>query len=98
MCLELFILDNLNADVLVGTDTIQDLQAFSSHEDCFIPAIPRLGQSDLNIIRYIGTVERGFSKAWDFVKDSFTPSGKKQATTTSMFMELIICKRLPCLN
>lgn len=90
--LEFFILDNLNADILVGTDTIQDLQAFSSHEDCFIPAIPRLGQSDLNIIRYIGAVERGFSKAWEFVKDSITSSGKKQATATSMFMELNICK------
>lgn len=72
MSLELFILDNLNADVLVGTDTIQDLQAFSSHEEYFIPAIPRLGQSDLNIIRYIGAVERGIPKAWEFVKDSFT--------------------------
>lgn len=92
MSLELFILDNLNADVLVGTDTIQDLQAFSSLEECFIPAIPRLGQSDLNIIRYVGAMERGIAKAWEFVKDSFTPSGKKQATTTSMFAELVISK------
>lgn len=86
--LEFFILDNLNADVLVGTDTIKDLQAFSSHEECFIPAMPRLGLSDLNIIRYIGAVERGISKAWEFVKDSFTSSGKKQATTTSMFTQV----------
>ncbi|KAG6358463.1 hypothetical protein INS49_014347 [Diaporthe citri] len=84
MLLELYILDNLNADILVGTDTIQDLQAFSGHEDCFIPAMPRLGESDLNIIRYIGAVERGFSRAWEFLKDSFTSSEKKQATATSM--------------
>lgn len=93
MSLELFILDNLNADVLVGTDTIQDLQAFSSHENCFIPAIPRLGQSDLNIIRYIGAAERGISRAWEFMKDSFTSSGKKQATTMSMFTGLINLNR-----
>lgn len=93
MSLELFILDNLNADVLVGTDTIQDLQAFSSHEECFIPAIPRLGQSDLNIIRYIGAMERGIPKAWKFVKDSFTSSRKKQTTMISMFAEPVIYKQ-----
>lgn len=91
MSLELFILENLNADVLVGTDTIKDLQAFSSHEECFITAIPRLGQSDLNIIRYIGAVERGISKAWEFVKDSFTSSGRKQITATSMLAAKLSC-------
>lgn len=84
MILELCILDNLNADILVGTDTIQDLQAFSGHKDCFIPAMPRLGESDLNIIRYIGAVERGCSRVWEFLKDSFTSSEKKQAAATSM--------------
>lgn len=82
--LELFILDNLNADILVGTDTIQDLQAFSSHEDCFIPAMPCRGESDLNIIRYIGAVEKGLARAWGFLRDSFTSSEKKQAGKTSM--------------
>ncbi|KAH8767387.1 hypothetical protein F5883DRAFT_554941 [Diaporthe sp. PMI_573] len=82
--LELFVLDNLNADIIVGADTIQDLQVFSGREDCFIPAIPYLGESNLNIIRYIGAVERGFSKAWECVKDPFISSEKKQAATKSM--------------
>lgn len=88
--LDLFILDNLNADILVGTDTIQDLQAFSGHGDCFIPAMPRLGESDLNIIRYIGAVEKRFSRAWEALKDPFTSSENKQAAATSMSSILII--------
>lgn len=81
--LELFVLENLNADILVGMDTIEHLQTFSVHEDSFIPAIPRLGQSDLNIIRYIGAVERSISRTWEFLKDSFTSSDKRQADMTS---------------
>lgn len=76
---EMFILDNLNADILMGVDTIEELQAFSHHEDSFIAAITRLGQSDLNIIRYIGALERGVSRTWNFLKGSFTTSGNTQA-------------------
>lgn len=90
MVLDLFVLDNLNADILVGADTIQDLQAFSSHDDCFIPSMPRLGESDLNIIRYIGAVERGISRAWEFMKDSFTPLEKKKAATKGTPSRLVI--------
>lgn len=90
MPLELFILDNLNADILVGTDTIQDLQLFSVHEDCFISAMPYLGESNLNIIRYIGGVERRFSKGRKFLRDSFTSSEKKQAAATSVLSTFII--------
>lgn len=82
--LELFLLNNLNADILLGTDTTQDLQAFSGHEDCFIPAMSSLGQSELNILRYIGAVERGFSREWGLLKDSFTSTENKQAARTSM--------------
>lgn len=84
LSVELFILDNLNADILVGIDTVQHLRAFRGHEDCFIPAMPRLGESDLNIIRYIGVVERGISNAWELLKDSFTSSENKKATATGM--------------
>lgn len=91
MALELFVLNNLNADIIVGADTIQKLQAFSGHDDCFIPSMPRLGESDLNIIRYIGAVERGMFRAWEFLKDSLTPSEKKQAGMTSMPSKLVIC-------
>lgn len=89
MVLELFVLDSLNADILISADTIQDLQAFSSHGDCFIPSMPYLGQSDLNIIRYIGAVERGIFRAWEFMKDSFVSSEKKKAATKSMTSRLV---------
>lgn len=88
--LELFVLDNLNADVLACTDTLQDLQAFSGHTDCFMPTMSRLGESDLNIIRSIGTVEKRLSRAWEFLKDSLTSSGDKQAAATSMSPRLLI--------
>lgn len=88
MPLEFFILENLNADILVGTDTVQDMQAFNDHDDCFVPAISRLRESDLNIIRYIGAVEKGLSKAWEVVRDSFTSSEKKKAAATSMSLML----------
>lgn len=90
--LDLFILENLNTDILVGTDTIEDLQSFSDHEDSFIPAMPTLGGSDLNIIRYVGAVERGLSRAWEYMKDSFTSSKKKQAAATSTSLTLLHCK------
>lgn len=88
--LKLFILDNLNADILVGADTIDYLNAFSRHKDCFVPAIPRLGQSDLNIIRYIGSVERGFGKALDYIKDSLT-SSKKRTAMAGISYKFLIC-------
>lgn len=93
MALELFILENLNADILVGVDTIQDLQAFSRHEDCFIPAMPCLGESDLNVIRYVGAVERGLSRALARLKDSFPQSKKKQSAAIGMSFMLAIRMR-----
>lgn len=88
--LEIFVLDNLNADILVSADTTQALQAFSGHEDCFVPAIPRLGESNLNIIRYIGTVERGCFKIWRCLKDPFISSEKKQAVKRSESSSLVV--------
>lgn len=90
VALELFVLKNLNADILVGADAVQELQAFSSHDDCFILSMPCLGESDLNIIRYIGAVERGMFRAWEFLKDSLIPSEKKQAGTKSMPPRLVV--------
>lgn len=95
MSLELFILENLNADILVGLDTIQDLQAFSIHEDSFIPAMPRLGESDLNIIRYIGAVEGGLSRTWELLKNSFTSSEKRQAAANSKSLTVLFANQTP---
>lgn len=93
MALELFILENLNADILVGADTIQDLQAFSGSEDCFIPVMPRLGESDLNVIRYIGAMERGLSRVLGRLKDSLPRSKEKQASTIGTSFMLAIPMR-----
>ncbi|KAM5344700.1 hypothetical protein ACJ41O_010562 [Fusarium nematophilum] len=68
--LELFVLDSLNADILVGQDTVTELDIFNTHGDSFIPSIPRLGESDVNIIRHIGKLERGASRLWGKLKES----------------------------
>jgi hypothetical protein len=52
-------MDNLNADILVSRDTIDTLDVFSLHNESLIPSIPRLGVSDLNIIRHIGSFQQG---------------------------------------
>ncbi|KAI9695827.1 MAG: hypothetical protein M1820_008382 [Bogoriella megaspora] len=58
--LEFHVLESLTSDVLVGQDTIQDLQIFADHEASFIPSISA-GQSSMNIIRHIRSVHRSFS-------------------------------------
>lgn len=80
--LEFYILDNLNADIIMGQDIIDDLDVFGSHAQSFIPSIPRIGESDVNIIRHIGRVERFVSKTWDRLKNKAqpgTPIGKLSA-------------------
>ncbi|RSL55441.1 ATP-dependent RNA helicase MAK5 [Fusarium duplospermum] len=66
--LELFVLDNLNADVLVGQDTVDMLDVFNLHNESLIPSIPRLGESELNIIRHIGRFEQGAAGLWKKIK------------------------------
>ncbi|KAI1170120.1 hypothetical protein F4777DRAFT_595490 [Nemania sp. FL0916] len=67
--LEFYILEGLNTDILVGQDTIDELDVFSLHTEFFIPSISKLGESDVNIIRHIGTVERFASNFMNKVKD-----------------------------
>lgn len=66
--LELFVLDNLNADILVGQDTVDTLDVFNLHSESLIPSMPRLGESDLNIIRHIGRLEKSVANLWNKVK------------------------------
>ncbi|KAJ4160271.1 hypothetical protein NW754_003397 [Fusarium falciforme] len=75
--LELFVLDNLNADILVGQDTVDALDVFNLHSESLIPSMPRLGESDLNIIRHIGSLEKGVANLWNKVKRNLggNPSG-----------------------
>lgn len=55
--LDFYVLDNLSADILLCQDTIEELNIFGLHAESFIPAILKLGESDVNIIQYTGTVE-----------------------------------------
>ncbi|KAJ8112905.1 hypothetical protein ONZ43_g5279 [Nemania bipapillata] len=40
--LDFYVLEDLNSDILVGQDTINDLDVFSLHTESFIPSIPKL--------------------------------------------------------
>ncbi|KAH7001150.1 hypothetical protein EDB80DRAFT_879254 [Ilyonectria destructans] len=77
MELRLHVLENLTSDILLGQETINDLDIFRSHTDSFIPSIPRVGESDVNIIRHIGTLERLASKIGSVIKDK---TRKKNST------------------
>lgn len=77
MELRLRVLENLTSDILLGQETINDLDIFRSHTDSFIPSIPRVGESDVNIIRHIGTLERLVSKIGSVIKDK---TRKKNST------------------
>ncbi|RTE84830.1 hypothetical protein BHE90_000609 [Fusarium euwallaceae] len=66
--LDLFVLDNLNADILVGQDTADMLDVFNLHHESLIPSIPQLGESELNIIRHIGRFEQGVLGLWKKVR------------------------------
>ncbi|EHK50254.1 hypothetical protein TRIATDRAFT_314457 [Trichoderma atroviride IMI 206040] len=72
--IDLFVLDNLTADIIIGQDTIEELEVFNLHNDSLIPSIPRLRESDINIIRHIGSIEKGATTIWKKIKDSFTNS------------------------
>lgn len=72
--LHLFVLDNLTADILIGQDTIDELDIFHLHKDSLIPNILRLGESHINIIRHIGSIERGATTLWKKAKAKFNDS------------------------
>jgi hypothetical protein len=63
-----YVLENLNADIILGQDTIEELDIFRLHSESFIPSIPRLGELEVNIIRHIGATERLASKLWSKFK------------------------------
>jgi hypothetical protein len=65
------VLENLTSDILLGQDLIQDTKVFQKHLESFIPSVPQLGMSDLNIIRYIGKVERKLGRGIETMKRRF---------------------------
>ncbi|KAH7324250.1 hypothetical protein B0I35DRAFT_423796 [Stachybotrys elegans] len=76
--LEFYVLENLNADILLGLDTIEELKIFELHTDLFVPSLPRLGESDINIIRHIGNVERKTSWLFQRFKGMFRSTSGEQ--------------------
>ncbi|KPM44906.1 hypothetical protein AK830_g1642 [Neonectria ditissima] len=78
--LDLFVLDNLNADILVGQDTIETLDIFNLHDESLIPSIVRLGESEVNIIRHIGRLEQGVTKLWKKFKRGFSTNPSDSVT------------------
>ncbi|KAJ4183957.1 hypothetical protein NW755_009498 [Fusarium falciforme] len=78
--LELHVLDDLNADILVGQDTADTLDVFNLHNESLIPSMPRLGESDLNIIRHIGRLEQGAANLWKKIRG--IPSGMSVCITS----------------
>lgn len=57
LLLKFYVLDGLTSDILVGQDTLETLNVFAEHATSFIPGIPRLGGSDINIIQLISNFE-----------------------------------------
>ncbi|CAH0027647.1 unnamed protein product, partial [Clonostachys rhizophaga] len=55
---DFFVLPNLSSDVLIGQDTIEELNIFANHSESFVPSMSLTGESDVNIIRYIGKAEK----------------------------------------
>ncbi|TGJ81554.1 hypothetical protein E0Z10_g7192 [Xylaria hypoxylon] len=80
--LEFYVLEDLNVDILLGQDTVDVLNVFSLYTEYFIPSIPKLGGSNVNIISHKGTLERLASKIVDKMKDK-TLSGTSRQNTGS---------------
>ena len=57
LSLSFHVLDGLTSDILVGQDTLEMLNVFAEHTASFIPGIPRLGGSDINLIQLVSNLE-----------------------------------------
>ncbi|KAI0398013.1 hypothetical protein F5Y17DRAFT_464414 [Xylariaceae sp. FL0594] len=85
--LDFYVLEDLNADILVGQATIDDLDLFSLHRESFLPSGPKYGEPDVNIIRHIGALERLASKITNKLKDKAS-SGTSNSTESELAAEL----------
>ncbi|RYP25877.1 hypothetical protein DL768_011641 [Monosporascus sp. mg162] len=65
------VLENLSSDILIGQDTIEELDLFNRHADSLLEGAPPVGISDCNIIRVIGTLERLAKKKIESAKAHF---------------------------
>ncbi|TPX08263.1 uncharacterized protein E0L32_001841 [Thyridium curvatum] len=80
---EFFVLDTLSFDILVGQDTLEELEVLHKHDDLFVNGIPEPGLSDCNFIRYIGKLESAVKSTVDTVRNALLPSRRLQLDTNS---------------
>jgi len=80
---EFFILGNLTSDILVGQDTLEELNVLGQNADLFIDSLPQPGLSDCNIIRHIGTVERTARSALKALYGIFTGRNRQDSPPSS---------------
>ncbi|KAL1799725.1 hypothetical protein ACET3X_000067 [Alternaria dauci] len=55
---DLFLLDNLNHDLIVSEDSLEELKVFTEHQSALVPAPHDSGPLGINRIRHLGTIDR----------------------------------------
>lgn len=60
--IEFFVLESLSADVLVGHDTIREFDVFNAYDDCLVPSLGRIGESDINVVIHLRSAQQSVSK------------------------------------
>lgn len=62
--IQFFVLPDLSSDILIGQDTVEELDIFQNHAESILSTTSAPEQSVVNIIRLIGSRERRVSKLW----------------------------------
>ncbi|CAH0057798.1 unnamed protein product [Clonostachys solani] len=86
--IDFFVLSNLSSDVLIGQDTIEELNIFANYSESFVPNISLTGESDVNIIRYIGKAERAGKRLWAQIRGDNQTSNPSSAADIERKWEL----------
>jgi hypothetical protein len=55
---DLFLLNNLNHDLIVSEDSLEELKVFTDHQSALIPAPQSSGPLGINRIRHLGAIDR----------------------------------------
>lgn len=84
--LDFFVLDGLSSDVIVGEDTLEELEVLDQHKDLFVPLPQHHGQSNCNPIRLIGKKEGKLRTAVESARAFFRPSEGNEIGTFARFL------------
>lgn len=74
---DLFLLENLNHDLIVSEDSLEDLKVFTHHQLALVPAPSNSGPLGINRIRHLGAVDRIIS----WIKRKIKGSGSDDDST-----------------